>query len=514
MPLAEAQALVPELFVAPHDPTADRRALEKLAEACEQFTPWVALEEGGEPEGLLLDISNLEHLYGSEHELTAQIEKFFTRRGYQVRIAVAHTVGLAWALAHFASERASPSSGPATRSNSQFAICNLHFAISALPVEALRIAHDTAALLHQLGIQTVGQLQSLPREDLTSRFGDQLLRRLDQFTGAAEEPLQPHRELPALKAACTLDEPTADRAVLLHALARLVERLARQLAARDQGAVLLVCLLHSACGSKAWNNSVLGEGEAPAEPGRFRAVCSAGASPSQFLNSAASIPLHIGLMQPSANARQILELIELHLETLQLAGEIDRIELHASLTGRSGQRQHDLFADRWPTDPHQLALLVNRLSSRLGCEQVLRAELRPSPVPERAVHYVPTTQRKIDRETRRHGDNQKSRRSHSPCLPLSLSAGLLPPRPLLLHPQPQSMEVMCVAPDGPPQIVWLEGRREPIVQCIGPERIETLWWRGPSVRRDYYHVATQSGSHLWIFRRLTDARWFLHGVFE
>ena len=37
---------------------------------------------------------------------------------------------------------------------------------------------------------------------------------------------------------------------------------------------------------------------------------------------------------------------------------------------------------------------------------------------------------------------------------------------------------------------------------MGPERIETLWWRGPSVRRDYYRVATESGRHLWMFRRL------------
>jgi protein ImuB len=86
-------------------------------------------------------------------------------------------------------------------------------------------------------------------------------------------------------------------------------------------------------------------------------------------------------------------------------------------------------------------------------------------------------------------------------------------RPLSLHPQLQPLEVVCVALDGPPQFVWLERRRERIVNHVGPERIETLWWRGQSVRRDYYRVATESGSHLWIFRRLSDARWFLHGEF-
>ena len=46
MPLAEAQALVRDLKVAAYEPAADRRALVKLAEACERFSPRVALEEG------------------------------------------------------------------------------------------------------------------------------------------------------------------------------------------------------------------------------------------------------------------------------------------------------------------------------------------------------------------------------------------------------------------------------------------------------------------------------------
>ena len=83
----------------------------------------------------------------------------------------------------------------------------------------------------------------------------------------------------------------------------------------------------------------------------------------------------------------------------------------------------------------------------------------------------------------------------------------------MLYPKPETLEVVCVAPDGPPQFVWLANRRERIVHCAGPERIETLWWRGPSVRRDYYRIALASGNHLWIFRRLSDGCWFLHGTF-
>jgi protein ImuB len=473
MPVAEAQALVPSLLVLPHEPLADRQALAKLAEACEQFSPCVGLEEAIEPESLLLDISNLEHLWGNEAELVSEVEKFFKRRGYRMRLAVADTIGSAWALSHFAPGEVAAATGN-------------------LPLESLRIAAETAALLRQLGIETIDQLMLLAREELTSRFGDELLRRLDQLTGAASEVIMPHRGLPGLEVGRSLEEPTADCAVLTHVLKELVEQLSRQLAARDQGAVLLVCLLRCTGGN--------------------------------------IVPLQIGLLQPSASARQLMELIDLHLERLRLAGEVDRVEVRVAVAGRLGERQGELFADRWSSEPHQLALLVNRLSSRLGQEQVLRAELSKSPVPERGVRFVSLTKGWLARS--RPGTRQnpvpcardgvaqprqsrsglaKSRRSRSGLANLPFSPS--PCLPLLLHPAPQALQVVCVAPDGPPQFVWLAGQRQRIVHHAGPERIETLWWRGSSVRRDYYRVVLESGSHLWIFRQLTDRRWFLHGLF-
>ena len=481
MPLVEAQSLVRGLKVTAYKPEVDRATLVQWAEACERFSPRVALEDGEPPESLHLDISNLEHLWGSELKLVGQVKSFFTRRGYVVKLAVGETVGAAWAAAHFAISdfgfRISDSGSQSANHNPQSEI--------SLPVQSLRIDEEMALVLRELGIETVGQLMALPRDSLAARFGDGLLRRLDQLTRPEREVIEPRRALAALEASHALEEPTTDRSWILRVLKQLVDRLARQLAARDQGAVFLVCSLHGT----------------NLPPASFR----------------------VGLLQPSASPRQLLELIELHLESVQLTGEVNRVELRAAVVGRLGERQGELFAGRWPTDAHQLAVLVNRLSSRLGYERVLRAESRASPIPERAVRWVAAVGRKDkerarrgDKETRRGGDKERRRPSHSPGLPVSLSPGLCPPalpRPLLLYPTPQEMEVVCVVPDGPPQVVWIEKRRERIVECTGPERIETLWWRGPTVRRDYYRVATESGSHLWIFRRLTDDEWFLHGIF-
>jgi protein ImuB len=47
-----------------------------------------------------------------------------------------------------------------------------------------------------------------------------------------------------------------------------------------------------------------------------------------------------------------------------------------------------------------------------------------------------------------------------------------------------------------------------------PERIETGWWDGGDIARDYYTATDLHGVRLWIFReRTAPHRWFLHGVF-
>ncbi len=481
-------------FFRVYEPAADRRALVQLAEACERFSPRVAVEEGEEPESLLLDISNLEHLYGSEAKLVGRVEKFFVRRGYRVRLAAGETVGAAWAAAHCGGNP-----------NDECRMTNEGTRDSSFPIEALRIPDDTTALLRELGIQTIDQLLALPRDELAPRFGEELLRRLDQLTGQGRELIEPHRGLPALAASYALEEPTGDRDTLMHVLKQLADRLSRQLAARDQGAVVLVCLLHLVGGTP-------GVGDGRGEPMQTTPFAEPQGVPPRCLGI---VPLRIGLLEPSANARQILELIELHLETVRLADEVDRVELRAVVTGRLGERQRELFDDRWLTDPHQLAVLVNRLSSRLGSERVLRAELRKSPAPERSVKWTPSTEKRIKKLQNTNWKTAVRKRQPSAINNFQFSIFNLQsrPRPLVLYPTPRAMEVVCVSPDGTPQFVWEGNHREQIVSCVGPERIETLWWCGPSMRRDYYRVATQSGGHLWMFRRLADGKWFLHGEF-
>ena len=72
----------------------------------------------------------------------------------------------------------------------------------------------------------------------------------------------------------------------------------------------------------------------------------------------------------------------------------------------------------------------------------------------------------------------------------------LPARPLWLLAEPQAVAVQTI--------------------CFlsEPERIESGWWDGASVRRDYRVALDRRGRKLWVFRDLHDGGgWYLHGLF-
>ncbi|HPM22310.1 MAG TPA: hypothetical protein PLP66_00290 [Phycisphaerae bacterium] len=73
--------------------------------------------------------------------------------------------------------------------------------------------------------------------------------------------------------------------------------------------------------------------------------------------------------------------------------------------------------------------------------------------------------------------------------------------------------MIALVPDGPPTWFWYSGREYRVASTRGPERLETAWWRGPDMRRDYFRVTAETGAQFWIFRALIEGQWFLHGVF-
>src|SRR5476651_286035 len=65
-PLANARAMVQALTIIPANDKEDLKLLEQIAEWCDRFTPYVAADP---PDGLVLDITGVAHLFGGESVL-------------------------------------------------------------------------------------------------------------------------------------------------------------------------------------------------------------------------------------------------------------------------------------------------------------------------------------------------------------------------------------------------------------------------------------------------------------
>jgi protein ImuB len=60
----------------------------------------------------------------------------------------------------------------------------------------------------------------------------------------------------------------------------------------------------------------------------------------------------------------------------------------------------------------------------------------------------------------------------------------------------------------------LRHQGQDLTLVTGPERIQSGWWDGGDVARDYYIARTADGAQWWIFRECApQRRWFVHGCF-
>lgn len=424
--------------------------LKRLARWCRRYSPIVGLEEAGAPEALLFDITGCAHLFGGEESLARLVLREITRLGLTAHVAIADTIGAAWATTFLAARKnhRSPVVIPAGKQA---------LALRRLPVEALRLGSGVAESLRELGLCTIGQLSQLPRETLPARFGPELLLRLDQALGEVPERVVPERPEEPAEARWGSEEPI-DQALAIEAvLRRLLGRVLRRVAARGEGIMQLEL-------------SLAGAARKPAR-------------------------ISIGSLRPTLRRGHWLDLIRLQLERLPLSGGVVDFRVWAAATAPLSESQPDLFGDGEERDSRrELSVLLDRLSSRLGRRAVLQPELRADHQPERALAFQPVIG----------AANFKPRRREVPTPRC---------RPMRVMRQPVRVAVTSVVPDGPPiRLRWGNAERR-IVHCDGPERIETGWWRESPIRRDYYRVDLEGGERHWLFRALDDGGWFLHGDF-
>ena len=93
LPLADARARRPNLVAIEADPAEEAKLLARIADWLQRFTPLVALDE---PDGIMLDIAGVAHLFGGEKAMMQEIETRLAAQGLGARGGIADFPRAAW----------------------------------------------------------------------------------------------------------------------------------------------------------------------------------------------------------------------------------------------------------------------------------------------------------------------------------------------------------------------------------------------------------------------------------
>jgi protein ImuB len=323
--------------------------------------------------------------------------------------------------------------------------------LAALPLGVLRWPEETLARLARMGVRTIGAVLRLPRAGFARRFGVAQLATLDELTGRAPQRLPAFRARERFRRRRDLLSELTRHELLHAALAPLFTALDAFLRARQCAVVELECrLLH---------------------------------------RHAAPTRCVLPLAAPAADGARLHALCGEYLSRQQLPEPVRACELRATAL----VPQRPVARSLWQPGEHggdeQAAGgdLIERLRARLGAAAVHGLVLREGHRPE----------------------NTCALAAPPAAGPQPRAAPVAPPRsarrrPLWILPTPQPLAVQGGLPC-----------RGGALRLLGElERIETGWWDGADIARDYYAAVDLQGVRLWVFReRGAPHGWFLHGIF-
>ena len=495
------------------DPEHEARALERLAAWSRRWSP---LTRTDGTHGIALDATGCAHLFGGETGLLADIDRRLSALGLTVRLAIAPNHGAAHALARHGSP------GP-QEAFSQADGQTLRACLAPLPVAALRLAPEPVALLHRLGLKTVGQLADLPRPALKKRFGaksrrrdprddtwedylgrsigasQDVLARLDEALGTLAVPFDPARAQERPRVMRGLAEPVFDVDTVLACLEPMVRDLMGRLERTGEGVRLLRA-----------------EG---------------------FRTDGGRASAQVGLTVASRSVAHVMRLLGERVGDWRAEFGFDALGVEALVSETLAASQGDSLGDM--RDGPDASVLIDRLGARLGAAAVRRPEFVSSHIPERAERWVPAAGVTAPvatgagvagatgagtTEAGGTGAGAAGARGTGGWDEEIDTSGECPER--LLDP-PEEIGVIHAVPDGPPaRFMWRHVART-VTRLDGPDRRGPEWWRerGDARARDYFRVETQDGRRFLMFREgfsedgRADARtggrprWFLHGLF-
>ncbi|HVZ91743.1 MAG TPA: DNA polymerase Y family protein [Rhizomicrobium sp.] len=336
-PLANARAMLPMLKAVTANEPADLKLLGRIADWCERFTPYVALDP---PRGLLLDVTGVSHLFGGERAMLDLIRERLRDQGFAVRGALASTLMAARALARYGDGAVVPPGGESE-------------AVAPLPIEALYLDPVTTHAFRRAGLKTIGAAASRKRSELTARFGARMVFKLDGALARAETPISPRRSPADYCAERSFAEPIATGDIILSTLKALAAALGRSLEKQGEGARHLEASFFRA-------------------DGQVRRIAVETGSP---------------IRDPKIVERLFREKLDALIDPIDPGFGFDLIRLSATRAERAECEAADFDADM--NAKKEIRFLIDRLAARFGTQRILAFEPVDTHIPECAFAAVP-----------------------------------------------------------------------------------------------------------------------------
>lgn len=322
--------------------------------------------------------------------------------------------------------------------------------LGPVPLYCLQLSDKQFRSLNGMGLKHVADLLRLPRDGLTRRLGKELMLQLDRALGRAPDPQKPYVAPLRFRSRLLLPAEADNIEALLFAIHRLVAELGGMLMGNGGGVQELTIQLIHRDEQIDHDN-----------------------------NDVTHIDLRLAAL--SRDADHLMSVLRERLERVALTAPVIEIVMVANTILSLGSRHRDLFTKQGEGE-HDWQALLDQLNTRLGDDAVYGLNQVAEHRPELAWRYGP-----VDGKAETHAE---------------LFFGK---RPVWLLDKPMSLDS---SGDGRPRF---HGLLELNSDC---ERIESGWWDGKDIARDYFIARNPRGLQLWIYRELRGKyRWFLHGIF-
>jgi protein ImuB len=443
---------------APEEETAHRALLDAAWSIS-------SLVENTAPDTLLLDLSGLARLFGTQEEIARRTVARTSESGMNVHVAVSANVETARILARALS-------GPTVVPEGQ----ESRF-LETLPVGMLSLSQELADILERWGVTTCKSFASLPVLSLSERVGQEGVRLHAIASGKGNRPLLVTDPVHHFEEWFELEDPVDNLEPLSFLLGRLIQQLCTRIAAR----VLAIRAVHV-------NLQLQRAFESSAQPSR------------EFFNAKSPLPTYsytLKLPIPTVDHTLLLKLLRLRLQSNPPGAPVQKIHMFAE-SDRARTTQGGLFVPASP-DPQNLELTIARIASVVGENNVGSPQLLDTHRPD-SFHM------------------QKFSIASVTAPAQEPKTEVRPGFRFFRPPVPASVQLEGKRP----RRVAFQGMLGKVLHASGPWRISGDWWEAQAAWQEEawdleLHFPSESTPRQGSYRVSYDGRerkWYVRGVYD